>query len=267
MKYTYYHFTVKTYTDTNRYRIPKILNREFTSMRNKYITLFNKIKDELRGSPLPLTKLKVYFERFGQHHLSRQVTETSTNDEIVEIAFKRCTLIDVKTLEGIVLQFNNKKAEDYIREYERDVGNFRHSISVRLCLEQTFEIANTCHLRNETATFVLDWDPDGYVLQDIEEVLNDTLQELSIFLKINLITDTHSIDVTCNFPLHFFGSLIAKVLDRSDYLLTRGFKKIEIGYCQIWEKEGKINVTSQNQPLSTCTLNCELHEILSLIHD
>ena len=109
-------------------------------------------------------------------------------------------------------------------------------MSVRLCLEEIFPITATpTPLISETATFVLDWDPDDYTLNDIRTILSVVFERLAKRVTVKVIKEGNSIIVTCTFPLNLLGPLIAKAQKTILSIKNKRLITLTIGHCIVWD--------------------------------
>ena len=68
----------------------------------------------------------------------------------------------------------------HIESYKKTIEEFCQSVSVHLCLEEIFPVtAIPSSLKFETATFILDCDPDDYTLNDIRTLLSNVFERLA----------------------------------------------------------------------------------------
>ena len=80
-----------------------------------------------------------------------------------------CSLINIVILEAVVEQFEITGAQKYIDNYKESIMNLSKNLSVRLCLNESFDTVKTSPpLKCETATYTLDWEPDEHKLKDIK---------------------------------------------------------------------------------------------------
>ena len=76
------------------------------------------------------------------------------------------------------MRFNVEGVKTYIVSYTKAI-EFCQNSSIRVCLDEIFLVTMTSPpLKCETVTFVLDWDPDDYTLNDIRTLLSAVFQRL-----------------------------------------------------------------------------------------
>ena len=207
----------------------------FSDIRNKFgRTFFRVRKAFLKNCPL-IEDMKMFLQDIFPD-LKTQIAHVNTIDEILDIIREKCTLIDIKCLETIVEEFEIQEAKRYIEEYKSYIKEFRRTVSVKLCLDESFNVKTSSSLKGETATFILDWNPDDYMINDIEEILSVCLDELSIHVQVKTIKRTNSIEVVCTFPLSLAALLIAKAQETIDHVKKRGLIRLKIGHCLIFDK-------------------------------
>ena len=150
------------------------MSSEVTAMRTKFGCTFLRVQDVIEKHQPSIECLK-RFLKFTHSELTSQLSATSTIDDILSVLQKKCSLIDIKLLEAIVKEFELKAAEKHIDTYKEDVAKFCQTMSVHLCLNETFQVSVPhTPLQCETATFVLDWNPDEHMLDDVKNLLSAT---------------------------------------------------------------------------------------------
>ena len=154
-----------------------------------------------------------------------------------------CTLINISCLEGIVEGFDIKEAEALIQTYKEAVQSFCEKTKAFLCLNEDFKATKTpALLRCETSVYVLNWDPKGYTMADIKEVLAESVEEN---VEIRCIREGQSIVVTCFFPLYLVTVLIAKAQETLELMKKKGLVKLTVGYCTIYDKHQRDEVRDE----------------------
>ena len=144
-----------------------------------------------------------------------------------------CTLININCLEGVVKRFNIEQAVELIETYKSFVQSFCKS-KIAFFLEETFKKRKGHSLlKCETAIFVLNWDPTNYTLQDIQDIIAESVEEN---VQICVIREGKSIIVTCFFPLSLTTSIIARAQESLESVKRRGLIQLTIGYCTIYDK-------------------------------
>ena len=216
--------------------IPQAMSKTFNEIRRKFGSTFFKVRRAISNNPPPVEEIKILLQD-SFIDLKPQITHVNTIDEILDVVRDKCTLTDISYLETIVEEFDVIEAKVHIQTYKMSIEEFCATVSVRLCLDESFRISSTSSsLKCETATFILDWNPDDYTLNDIREVLSECFERLSKHVQIKVIKTTNSISVTCTFPLTLFGPLIAKALETIEVVKTRGLMKLIIGHCVVFDE-------------------------------
>ena len=135
-------------------------------------------------------------------------------------------------MEGIVERFEIREAEEVIETYKTFVQSFCKN-KIAFFLEETFKERKTRSLlKYETAIFVLDWDPTNYTLQDIRDIIAESVEEN---VQIRVIREGKSIIVTCFFPLSLAMSIIARALETLEMMKERGLLQLTVGHCTIYD--------------------------------
>lgn len=187
-------------------------------------------------NPIPLDELKSFVEDCHPH-LSPKLAHAATINDTLRIVRDRSTLVDITDLEAIIDRFNIKDAQPHITSYKEYIEDFCKSVSVRLCLDQTFQIPRSpSPLECEKVVFVLDWDPDQCTMEDIKDMISKGFEALARRVQVVLLKEGSSIIVTCVFPLHLTSVLVAKAQSNLELLKNTGLIKLSIGYITLWDK-------------------------------
>ena len=169
--------------------------------------------------------------------LKSELSVVKTIDGVLDVVQRKCSIIDIHPLEVIAVQFKIKEAKNIIKEHKEAAKEFCKSVSVSLSSDETLQVIPTLHLLSETITFVLNWNPDETILQDI----NDVLLELELLHKYHIkvvgVSPGQSVVVTCYCPAEYTGSLIMAVLDKIEILKKRGLKEFIIGNSTVWDAQ------------------------------
>ena len=238
---------------TRSIKIPRKLDSIFGSIRRKFAVSFSKIRKAIKASPPPLEELKLFLED-GYSHLQSEIDNTKCIDEVLTVVRNHCTLININCLEGIVERFDVKEAETYIQTYKDDVQTFCEKTKASLCLDENFKETRTpSFLRCETAIFVLDWDPTDYTLQDIRDIIAESVGGNVEILDLR---SGRSIIVTCFFPLSLTTVIIARAQETLEEMKKKGLIQLTIGYCNIYDKHqrDKVVIVLDNSYYMCCLL-------------
>ena len=156
------------------------MSKEFTAMRAKFGRTFLKMQDVIEKYPVCIDRLKTFLE-YSYPDLTSQLSVSKCAKDVLSLAQEKCSLIDIKLLEEMTEEFELKEAEKHIKTYKEEIEKFCQTMSVRLCLNETFQV-NVPHtpLQCETITFVVEGNPDDYVLDDIRNLLSATFESLSL---------------------------------------------------------------------------------------
>ena len=205
----------------------------FGSIRKEFGIAFSKVREAINKSPPPLDELMCFFAD-SYPHLKSEITHSKSIDDVLDVVRDHCTLINISCLEGIVERFDIKEAQKHIQAYKNVVQSFCKETKAVLCLNETFK-ENKSHslLKCETADFVLNWDPKGYTLEDINVLLAELVDDN---VQIRVIREGKSIIVTCFFPLSLTTSIIARAQETLEEAKKRGLIQLTIGYCTIYDK-------------------------------
>ena len=117
------------------------------------------------------------FLRDSYPHLETEITHSKSIDDVLDVVNDHCTLINISCLEAIVERFDIKEAKTHIQAYKDVVQSFFKETKASLCLEETLkESKSRSLLKQETAIFVLHWDPKDCTVKDIRDILAELVE-------------------------------------------------------------------------------------------
>ena len=152
--------------------IPKSMSSEFSLIRVSFgKMIYNVSKAVTQSRHLELDELKEFLYAYNSDLEAKLDNCDSIRRVVRLIEVKECSLIDITLLEAVVEHFKVTEAERYIEGYKRSLEKFCESLSVNLRLKEKFKAVEASSLKNETATYVLDWKPEEKRLQDIIDIL------------------------------------------------------------------------------------------------
>lgn len=157
---------------------PHSLRNKFQSLRVRFGSTIFQIRRILARHQLDLDLLKgLVIDLFPD--LQHQLSDVMSINRMIEILKRKCSITDVGPLEVVVDVFDIVEAEIIIRAYQEDVKRFCKDVSVSLCLEHLYS-------SDKTIAFVLNWNPDHSLLQDIQDVLHvlDPLKHCHIEIRV-----------------------------------------------------------------------------------
>ena len=222
----------------------------FTSIRGEFAKAVFNICSCITKSQVSLEDIKSLL--YGFPDLKPEFCNAKTMNDILNVVRDKCTLINISYLEVVVEQFNIEDAKTYAEAYKAMVDKFSQKVAIKLCLGECFQITqNLSPLKCETARFVLDWNPDDTTLNDVRNILAVSFQKLEKSVKIDVIKKDNSITVTCTFPCHLLGRLIAIGQETIELVKKRGLIRLIIGPCIIWDINNRDQVyklTLQHYP-------------------
>ena len=230
--------------------IPRSMSPMFKKIRMEFGAAFYNIGQAIDKSLSSCIEDLKRFLRFCLPDIKPRLMNCTSIDEVLDVVYDQCTLIDISCLEEILKQFKIKDAESYIIAYNESIEDFSRSVAVHLCLKEKFQVASAPFpLKDETAKFVIDWDQDDiktYTLKDISNILSVTFErELSKRVKIIVVEENNSITVTCTFPHSLARSLIAKAQEMVEIMKKKGVKgvtRLIIAHCIIYISHGRDEV-------------------------
>ena len=194
-------------------------------------------------------------------HLKSETAHSKSIDDVLDVVRDHCTLININCLEGVVKRFNIEQAEELIKTYKTFIQSFCKN-KIAFFLEETFKERKSCSLlKCETAVFVLDWDPTNYTLQDIRDIIAESVEDN---IQIRVIREGKSIIVTCFFPLSLTSSIIARAQETLESVKKKGLIQLTIGYYTIYDKyqRDKVVIVLDNSYYMCCLLIYRRLELL-----
>ena len=223
--------------------VPRSMSSEFTAMRSKFGRMFLRVRHVIKQHHTPIKRL-IRFLRYIYPNLASRLSASKKIEDILSLVQEKCSLIDISLLENMIEEFELKEAEKHIKSYKAEINKFCQTMSVRLCLNETFQVSVPhTPLKCETATFVLDWNPDEHMLDDVRNLLSATFESLSLTVKVVVIKEGNSIIIKCCFPVHLAMLLIAEAFDNLETLKQRfGLLSLTIGYVTVWNKQNRDEV-------------------------
>ena len=222
------------------------MSPKFNSMRVKFGTTFNKIRNVIKETSITSEKLKTFLQDCYPD-LTPQLAHPSINtlDDVLEIVKVKCTLIDIEILKAIADEINVEEVYVHIKAYEDAIEEFCRTVTTRLSLQESLVVSTSSPLKCETAKFVLEWDPDKTSLTDIKNLLSVAFEKLNKRVKVIIVTEGNSIVVTCTFPLSMTTLLITKTQETLESVKRRGLLQLTIGHCTIYDKRQRDKVRDE----------------------
>ena len=163
------------------------MSSKFNEIRTKFGSTFFNVRGAISNNPPPVEEIKMLLQD-SFIDLKPQIVHVNTIKKILDIVRDKCTLTDISYLKTIVEEFDIKEAKDHIQTYKKSIEEFCRTVSLRLCLGESFRmLSSSTFLKCETATFILDWNPDDCVVNDIKDVLSECFERLSQTVQIEII--------------------------------------------------------------------------------
>ena len=231
------------------------MSAQFGEIRAEFEVTFSNICEAIKTAsdpPVQFEALKQFLQK-AYPHLRDHLDHSRSTDDILDLIKEKSTLIDLSFLAAIAKKFDVKLATQQIQAYQCFLTDRCQSTSD--FLDQTLKVTRLpCLLQCETATFVLNWEPQTCTLTDIQYILSKSLGR-NVQLQIRYVTIGNSITITCYFPLYLATFLIAKAQETLEVMKKSGLIRLIIGHCVIFDKH-KIdqvrNVCSINTNSCTC---------------
>ena len=209
-----------------------------------------------RRQPPMLDSLKKSFLSHSYPDIASQLSASKSINEVLSLVQKKCSLINIKLLQEIVVWLELKDAEEHIKAYKRQIKKFCRKMRARLCLNETFQVTVPhIPLKCEAITFVIDLNPDNFTLEDAQNLLSVAFDKLSDKVLVVSMKEDKSITILCTFPVHIAMLLIAKAFDNLETLKQRfGLLSLTIGYVTVWNKQNRDEVNKVAHVIINCII-------------
>ena len=216
--------------------IPQSMSAQFGEIRAEFEVTFSNICEAIKAASDPPVQFEDLrqFLRKAYPHLRDHLDHARSTDDILDLIKEKSTLIDLSFLSAIAKKFDVKVAIQQIEAYQCFLMERCQNTSD--FLDQILKVTRLpCLLQCETATFILNWEPQTCTLTDIENILSKSLGR-NVQLQIHYVTIGNSIIITCYFPLYLAAFLIAKAQETLEMVKKSGLTKLIIGRCVIFDK-------------------------------
>ena len=226
-------------------------------MRAKFGIMLYKIQVVIeRHQPPMLDSLKNSFLGYSYPDIASQLSASESINEVLSLVQKKCSLINIKLLQEMVVLLELKEAEEDIKVYKREIEEFCKKMRARFCLNETFQVTVPhIPLKCEAITFVLDLNPDDFMLEDAKNLLSVAFDKLSDKVHFVSMKEDKSITILCIFPVHIAKLLIAKAFDNLETLKQRfGLLSLTIGYVTVWNKQNRDEVNKVTHVIINCII-------------
>ena len=227
------------------------MSSEFTAIRAQFGIMLYEVQMTIEKSQPPIDHLKLIL-KYSYPDLTSQLSTSKSFNEVLSLVQEKCSIINVALLEKIVQALKLKEAEKHINTYKEEIDKFCKTLSVRLSLNETFQVSVPhTPLKCETITFVVEGNPDEYMLDDVRNLLSATFEILSRSVHVVVIKEGNSIIIKCCFPVHLAMLLIAEAFDNLETLKQKfGLLSLTIGYVTVWNKQNRDEVNKNNNKLT-----------------
>lgn len=222
--------------------VPKSNSKEFTTMRTKFAHMFYRIQRVLDKNRVTYESLKTFLQT-TYCELVTQLSISKNMKDLFGLVQERCSLLNIRFMEDMVDEFELDEAQTHIEVYKESMKEFCLTSSIGMCLRETFQVSVPyTPLRCESATFVMDWNPEECVLEDIRKLIVSTFEKLTHLVRLVVIKEDSPLTFLCTFSLQVAMVLIAKGFERLEMLKQRGCLSLSIGYITLWEKKTREEV-------------------------
>lgn len=169
--------------------------------------------------------------------------EATTIETVLKVVEEKSTIINVVMLKGIASSFEIREAQELISQYLEKMDKFCEKIKLSFVLNQLLSSSYgsfTC----DKIEFVVDWDPDEYVLKDIRCLMEDAFQNLSNRVIVTKICSGSSIIVMCYAPQNLIKDLTSLARANLSFLIKeRHLTCLQIGHLIVYDKNSRSEVS------------------------
>lgn len=209
-------------------------------MRVEFGSFLDKIIPFLTKNLQSCEELKSFLERCYPE-LKPELADTKSISTILKVVEEKCTIINIVMLEAIVSHFKITKAQETIRSYNEIIESFCYEIKLRFMLNK--QLTSYTLLTCEKVEFVLDWNPDEYMLNDIRRLLEKAFNELSRRVIVRSVHRGNSIIVICYAPQYLMDSLLLTVQANLTVLINEmQLMLLNVGHYNVYDR--KVNKMS-----------------------
>lgn len=213
-------------------------NGKFSAIRAIFEKIFKNIVENVRIYRFSLEDLKLFVKEYAGGYLP-QISTCITSNDVLELVYDKCTLIDINYLEAVVRKFGVKGAIVYVQCFNVNIEELCKYVPVRDVLEEKFFLSRSNQpLRTDVVIkMTLDHNPDHCTLQFIKDSISTIFGALAKSVQlVNIKEINKCILVTCFFPncLSAFSLMQETAVD---FMKRRGLVELTIDDKIYWKRE------------------------------
>ena len=216
---------------------------KYDTLISKIISLFEKASqsDDLKDS-CNVKCIKKTLKRstlYKSNHM--EIDNCQTVEEVIEFtATKNTSVLKIFHLKWLVETFEIPGGKDEIEKYETCLHDFCSGLKAKL-LENRI-LYQAVELKCERIQFLLNWDADETAIDQIEDLITQAFDDMSIFVHVIRMKKINSITVTCFAPESIIVLLVFKVQQKLHILIKEGLISLTIGYVTLLDHKSEYKV-------------------------
>ena len=208
------------------------LSPTFPGKLGELYSEFGKFKRtvRLKMKDIPLEDLKDCITS-SYPYLTIQVNACETSIDVLKVVEQKCSLTNISKLECIANEFDCKEVLKDIKEFKECIKTFCNEVRLNVtCGVALTDSEIKQLLKCEKIEFVLPWQPEEHTLEEINEILWATFED--IYKNIVIISQDRgkSIIVLCYIPHTLVPLAVYKAQKNISYLKKIEVAKLTIGY-------------------------------------
>ena len=208
------------------------LSPTFTGKLGELYSEFGKFKRtvRLKIKDIPLKDLKncITLSSNPRDPLIIQVKACKTPIDVLEAVEQKCSLTNISKLECIADEFDCKEA---LKEFKDCIKTFCNEVRLNVtCGVALTDSEIKQLLKCEKIEFILPWQPEEHILEEINEILWATFEDM--YKDVIIISQDRgkSIIVICYIPHTLVPLAVYKAQKNISYLKKMEVTKLTIGY-------------------------------------
>lgn len=176
--------------------------------------------------------MKSFLER-AFPELSMELATVSSVEEMIEIIKENSNIVDVSLIKTFVTRYEIPEALTLITDYEESIDEICQ-VSIRSLLGT--RIGPESHRSCQTIEFVVHWNPDEKMLNDIRRLLEKAFQDLNKRINIEIFK-INSIVIICYAPRHLMDVLFLRAQDNLTLLIKEfNLIRLTIGHHCVYDQ-------------------------------
>ena len=263
--FTYSLFSVETSTPVI-VPVPGKFQKDFESVLNRFVQLFDEVFEILKNEEsVTPAQLKLYVSKNSEMRDEiRDEENVHTISDIIDVIQKHSSYTRCTFLEGLVTRFKVSAAAEKIEKYKQFVEEFcQQELIHHIYMKPFLTVQSTDFNYSTTITFKLRWSPEEKTLSHIQDLLQQTFEEQSVFVNIVVIRGG-SVRVIFCAPLYLMTELVRLSQKNRELLVESSVTYLRVGDTIV------VDTSDQNEVRICYHRNCvtlDCHHQISLVKD